>query len=679
MSKKFFYLFSIIPITNFLFFSSTAINSPSCLDQTLDNYALFFAVNKYEHMSDLTNPISDAHKIANQLNKYYNFQTEVIENPSYDDIELKLEEYKKLFNRIGNKNSESTKQLLIFFTGHGVREDKNGYFMPADGDPEKPHRTALSYSIWRPKINNINCKHILVAIDACFSATFDPDWTYKPKSGNPKFKRPGELGETQRLLQNHKKCTSRLFFTSDGNENETPDNSDFAKKFQQALGLYEGLDGDGLLTSMELFSVLEKARPKPYCGEFGDDEYCTGFLFQSIPITPNTKDINTENLEIQAWEWAKTTNSIEGYSYFLNQYPSGNFSQQAKNKINALELRKNDKDEKPDWDYAQNKDDIASYTKYLEKHPNSINSIKAFQRLEYLRWEETKINNTLKDYQAFVKDFPYGKHIDKAKFLKEDILKYFNLKDSKSKVARQEGKIYEKNGHKTFKGGMPISVQLERCYTKQLEIDDEGYPKFLMSSQSIKSKTISATGLRSIAIFLAKIDLLMQMETNIIGLIENSIANESISQKTAIESSKKINSLGKLFFYLENQQTVQHFLNSSDFKSLEQDPKLLFINESPINFGTQNTTTIGGDIAVIFSKNGKPEIINLKNNIKAYLKIIENQEAMDYLNSFIKDWFLLLDTYRKTSIQEIEVSVMLAHSQSEVWENFERELKKYKE
>ena len=135
--------------------------------------ALFFAVNEYDDMRDLSNPIKNARSIAAELKENYSFETEVLENPTLDQIEQKLRRYSTAYQ----KNDFNTSgQLLIYFSGHGVREYKNGFFMPKDGDADRLNRTALSYEYWRPFIDAIPFQHILVSIDACFSGTFDPDW-----------------------------------------------------------------------------------------------------------------------------------------------------------------------------------------------------------------------------------------------------------------------------------------------------------------------------------------------------------------------------------------------------------------------------------------------------------------------------------------------------------------------
>ncbi|HRI62340.1 MAG TPA: caspase family protein, partial [Saprospiraceae bacterium] len=182
---------TILLLAAFLLSGSTVENTAPRSNR---DYALFFAVNDYQPGSgfdDLSKPIENAEAVAKELRERYGFQTEVVKNPTLDQISAKLREYQAFFAKNPQGKYPSTGQLLIYFTGHGISEDNNGYFVPSDGNQKKLYSTAFAYEIWRPFINKIDCRHILVAIDACFSVTFDPDW-YNKKMDPSAFKRPGE-------------------------------------------------------------------------------------------------------------------------------------------------------------------------------------------------------------------------------------------------------------------------------------------------------------------------------------------------------------------------------------------------------------------------------------------------------------------------------------------------------
>ncbi|MCB0582290.1 MAG: caspase family protein, partial [Phaeodactylibacter sp.] len=291
-------------------------------DRTGKDRALLFAVNDYAAMTDLKNPVQNARDIAAELEKRYGFEAEVVPNPSFAQIEAKLQEYQRAY-RSGKYPSDG--QLFLFFSGHGAMRGKNGYFMPADADPERPFATAMEYDYWRSEIDEIDCKHILVAVDACHSITFDPNWEKKP---DRKFNRPGEQFADQTLL-NHGQYRARLFFTSDAKGDQTPDRSTFARQLLEGLRTHQA--AAGYLTSSELFaSYMLKAAPTPGGGDFGSDEPGSCFLFfqENSGIDPE---------EERFWQLAVEMDTKEAYDFYLQRYPDGKYKADAEDRKKRFE------------------------------------------------------------------------------------------------------------------------------------------------------------------------------------------------------------------------------------------------------------------------------------------------------------------------------------------------------
>lgn len=239
------------------------------LDRKGKDFALFLAIDQYDEWADLRNPINDSKTIAKELEEEYGFQTEVIENPSQVEILEKINAYL-------SKSFPDDGQLFIFFSGHGeFREDsKEGFFIPHDGKQDDPVQISyLTHTRLSDMINNIPCSHILVAIDACYSGTFD-------KAIARSKGRPGEtsMTQTRNFATRRLKHKSRLYLTSGGKE-RTPDGIDhspFTKQLLQGLRSY-GRE-DGILTFNELLTFMDLAFPTPRFGQFGDHEG-SGFLF----------------------------------------------------------------------------------------------------------------------------------------------------------------------------------------------------------------------------------------------------------------------------------------------------------------------------------------------------------------------------------------------------------------
>ena len=306
------------------------------------DYALFFAAEQYKNLDRLKNPISDARKLAQKQAEEYEFEVEIVENPNRKTIKAKLEQYRDLFDQ-GDLDKEG--QLLIFFTGHGIfeKESANGFFIPTDGEVDDLQATAIPYSYWRPFIDRIDCRHILVAIDACYSGTFDQRVTMKSVDTkiDPVFQRPKELSEKERLIQNHDEHRTRLYLASSAIE-KTPDRSQFSKQFFKALD--EGGNRDGLLTAGEVFELyLKSVRPTPIFGDFGRDEAGSNFLFfakereEVVGVSKKEKDrLDAYQSEIALWEKAQQEKTMIAYQDYLQAYPDGSFSTPAQAELERL-------------------------------------------------------------------------------------------------------------------------------------------------------------------------------------------------------------------------------------------------------------------------------------------------------------------------------------------------------
>lgn len=362
----------------------------SATSPTRRDYALFFAVNDYPPGSgfdDLGKPIENAEAIAKELHERYGFQTEVVKNPTLDQISAKLREYQAFFAKNPQGKYPSTGQLLIYFAGHGISEDNNGYFVPSDGNGKKLYSTAFAYEIWRPFINKIDCRHILVAIDACYSVTFDPDW-YSKKMDPNTFKRPGELSEGDKLLLANETDKCRIAFTSDGEEDKVPERSNFARKFLE--GLQAGPRQDGILTSEGLAAYLRFAAPKPRLTEFGDDQKGS-FLFVQVPAASAAEQgtrqaVATADLEkdLQAWKSAKSANTIAAYQKYLADFPAGEFREQAQANIRAIEQDLTIRRDDLVWEIATEKNTPEAYKKYQTDFPNGRHYEEAATKIKAL-------------------------------------------------------------------------------------------------------------------------------------------------------------------------------------------------------------------------------------------------------------------------------------------------------
>jgi len=243
----------------------------------LKNQALIIGTDQYNSKTwnQLSNPVNDAGTIEKELREHFNFKTEFLANPTKAEILKAILKYKKNFQY------DSASQLFIFIAGHGGYDDLvNGFIACKDSKSKEDDPLRESYvthSFLRDVINNIDCNHIMVVLDVCFGGTFDgagnrneTDVLYQDQ-------------ETNKFIAEKLKYKSRLYLTSGGKE-YVPDgrpgyHSPFAYRFIETLRNRGGKDK--IITWSELTSGVEKAKPGPRFGTFGDNQPGGDFIFIS--------------------------------------------------------------------------------------------------------------------------------------------------------------------------------------------------------------------------------------------------------------------------------------------------------------------------------------------------------------------------------------------------------------
>jgi len=126
------------------------------------DYALIFAVDKYDYWAPLSSPIAGAEALQKILKEDYGFVTEIVKNPSLRDIRRKLTEYE-------SKSYASQDQLLVYFAGHGYFDKLMGYGYAVATNSVKNEKkdSYLSLAELRATLNNFKCEHILLVEDVC--------------------------------------------------------------------------------------------------------------------------------------------------------------------------------------------------------------------------------------------------------------------------------------------------------------------------------------------------------------------------------------------------------------------------------------------------------------------------------------------------------------------------------
>ena len=233
------------------------------------DYALIFATDKYDHWDDLVNPVNDAHSIATELESRYGFETEIVENPTMEEVWEKIRFYNE-------RKFKPQDQLLVFFAGHGQFDDTfgEGYVVAKNSMAnDKSKSTYISHNRLRGVVNNIPCEHIFLMMDVCFGGTFDPVLA--------RSRSAMDEATDEELIVRKLSHKTRKYLTSGGKEYVSDGiaggHSPFASKFIESLKSNGGTDA--ILTIAELQASMEKLKQLPRFGSFGEDEPLSDFIF----------------------------------------------------------------------------------------------------------------------------------------------------------------------------------------------------------------------------------------------------------------------------------------------------------------------------------------------------------------------------------------------------------------
>jgi hypothetical protein len=254
----------------------TVISGKDAIADAVDinrkDYALIVATDNYDHFTDLTNPVNDATTIDGILKEKYGFQTEILLNPTNDEILAKITDYNvKKFN--------PQDQLFVFFAGHGTFDADlgEGYLVASNSQlNDKGRGSYISHILVRERLNNIKCEHIFLMMDVCFGGTIDPVLA-KARSTDDM----DEAADKQFLIKKLTRKT-RKFLTS-GSKEYVPDgapgkHSPFAEKFILALKEIGG--GSGRILSLsELQTYFLRLSTETRFGGFGTDDPASDFVF----------------------------------------------------------------------------------------------------------------------------------------------------------------------------------------------------------------------------------------------------------------------------------------------------------------------------------------------------------------------------------------------------------------
>lgn len=122
--------------------------------------------------------------------------------------------------------------------------------------------------------------------------------------------------------------------------------------------------------------------------------------------------------EEKDWNWAKISNTIKTFKWFLKEYPLSQHCSEAKELLISLQEKKAEQD----WPIAKTENTINGYERFLEECDFSQYATEAKERLKSLQeqkvendWRVAQTENTVKSYERFLKENNLSRYSSEAK------------------------------------------------------------------------------------------------------------------------------------------------------------------------------------------------------------------------------------------------------------------------
>ena len=112
------------------------------------------------------------------------------------------------------------------------------------------------------------------------------------------------------------------------------------------------------------------------------------------------------------------------------------------------------------------------------------------------------------------------------------------LKEKVSKDAKKQARKLAKQGWMVSPGGIPLEKQIDKSFLMQYEYGEDLFPKYIMAeAQSVGGNYDAA---KTSAISLAIMNLAAQIQTEVTGLVENTVANNQLEAGDAASITETV-------------------------------------------------------------------------------------------------------------------------------------------
>lgn len=355
-----------------------------------DNYLFVIGINEYQHCTPLGNAVNDAQSFAAVLNEKYRFKKD--HTFSLINQEATINNIDDTFKTIKGKIRPKKDNLIVFFCGHGYydKEWDTAYWVPVEAKADRALGEYFSHEDLMKRINAIKTHHTVVIADSCYSGAA---FVSQKRSHDPNS-------------MVFAKEPSRWMLASGRNEPVNDGKIDQNSPFtSELLDILEGESNAGI----RMGTLVERLKTR------------VNNNYDQTPIGQPLKDVGDkggefiffpQDKEEDKWREAKVKNTLEAYEFFLSEFKAGNFSPEAKTRIMEIRAENlfNQIQAAPTEELCQN---------YLDKYPKG-KDLQAVSELKYELgeerfWANTKKENTLAAYEAYLAEYPNGRYVEEAK------------------------------------------------------------------------------------------------------------------------------------------------------------------------------------------------------------------------------------------------------------------------
>lgn len=246
------------------------------------SYALVIGIENYEYENIWPSPgktIRDAVLVGNELEKL-GFEVTYRSDLKLNDLENNLR------NFFYNKKNDNQSRLFIWYSGHGVTKDDEGFLVPADAPPEGAldfKTKAFPVRSFDELSRRTEAKHVYIVFDSCLADTV---FTNK-KNDSAEKQITSMLRDPVRQYLCSCPCTKNQKYQNNSKVGT------FRERFIKALRNEENADDneDGYLTASEIGAFLKKMAdanktPPPKFGVLEIKDFDNGEFVFLLPSKP---------------------------------------------------------------------------------------------------------------------------------------------------------------------------------------------------------------------------------------------------------------------------------------------------------------------------------------------------------------------------------------------------------